>query len=423
VPRITSSVTSPDQSIVITGVGVVSPNGIGCDAYARACLAGESGLKRPSLPEHGNGKTSSLGIVEGFDPSTAMPDADVRRTPRMVPMAVAAAREAIAFSKLPTTSLDESRAIGVALGSGGGGLGFVEVQYSALFSSGRGKLSPFAITAGTHGNLSSELSIQLGLRGPSHVISTGCTSSTDALGYARYLIRSGLCDVVIAGGADSPIMPGILAGFERMGVVSTKRWDDPRQSSRPFSADRDGFVLSEGAWMFVLESAAHAVRRGAKVLAEFVGYGSTCDAYHRVQIAPDAAESSRAIDMALADAGIDAAAIDYVNLHGTGTPMNDRLETLAIKRSLGDRAMRIPMSSTKSMIGHPQGACGAAGLAATLLCLAQGKVHPTVNVAVPDPECDLDYVVDGTRACDAEYVLCNCIAFGSKNSAMVLKKG
>lgn len=411
----------PSESAVITGVGVVSPNGVGVEAFTRACLAGESGLKRPSLPEHGEGKTSSLGIVEGFDPTSVMSDADVRRTPRMVPMAVAAAREAIAMARLEHGPIESSRRIGVVLGTGGGGLGFVETQYAALFTKG-GKLSPFAITAGTHGNLSSELSIQLGLRGPSHVISTGCTSSTDAFGYARYLLRSGMCDAVIVGGADSPIMPGILAGFERMGVVSMRRWDDPRQSSRPFSADRDGFVLGEGAWMFVMESAEFAKARGAKPLAALQGYGSTCDAYHRVQIAPDAAESSRAIELALADAGIDAGAVDYVNLHGTSTPMNDRLETLAIKRSLGPRAMQIPMSSTKSMIGHPQGACGAAGLAATIVTLRERRVHPTINVDMPDAECDLDYVTEGSRACDVEFVLCNCIAFGSKNSAIVLKR-
>jgi 3-oxoacyl-[acyl-carrier-protein] synthase II len=407
------------QRIVITGIGVVSPNGIGVSAFTDSLLRGISGLKRPALPEHGNGRTSSLAYVEGFEPSQHMSDTDVRRTPRLVPMAVAASREAIAMAGLLTDSLEASRAVGVALGTGGGGLGFVETQYQALYANG-GKLSPFAITAGTHGNLSSEISIQLGLRGPSHVISTGCTSSTDALGYARYLIRTGLCDVVLAGGADSPIMPGILAGFERMGVLSSRRWDDARQSSRPFSADRDGFVLGEGAWMFVLESARHAERRGATVLATFSGYGSTCDAFHRVQIAPDALESSRAIDLALRDAAVSAADIGYVNLHGTSTPMNDRLETVAIKRSLGDRAVHVPMSSTKSMIGHPQGACGAAGVAASILCLMHGKAHPTINLDEADPECDLDYIPGDARELKARHVLCNCIAFGSKNSAIIL---
>ena len=431
VPPSTNAALDPSQRIVITGIGAVSPNGVGCEAFADACLAGRSGLSRPAAYEAWAGRTSSLGAVVGFEPASVMSEVDLRRTPRMIPLAIAAAREALAMSKLPTTSLDESRGVGVALGSGGGGLGFVETQYEALYARGTNghadvvaggrKLSPFAITAGTHGNLSSELSIQMGLRGPSHVISTGCTSSTDALGYARYLIRSGLADAVIAGGADAPIMPGILTAFERMGVVSTRRWDDPRQSSRPFSADRDGFVLGEGAWMFVLESMSHATARSATILAEFTGYGSTCDAFHRVQIAPDAAESSRAIDLALHDARVGPADVGYVNLHGTSTQMNDRLETLAIRRSLGAYAAAIPMSSTKSMIGHPQGACGAAGLAATILCLRRGRVHPTINIDLPDADCDLDYVADGSRSTGATVALCNCIAFGSKNSAIVVR--
>ena len=406
--------------IVITGIGVVSPNGIGAGAFADACLRGESGLRRPD-ESMGELKTSAVASVVGFDPSTQMSDADVRRTPRMVPLALAAAREALAMSRWdPSASLDASRATGVALGTGGGGLGFVEEQYKHLFTRG-GKLSPFAITSGTHGNLSSELSIQLGLRGPSHVVTTGCTSSTDAIGYARYLIRTDLADVVVAGGADAPIMPGILTGFERMGVTSTRRWDDARQSSRPFSKDRDGFVLGEGAWMFVLESHAHAVARGATILAEISGYGSTCDAFHRVQIAPDAAESTRAIEIALRDAGLTADAIGHVNLHGTSTAMNDRLETMAIRNALNGTADRVPMSATKSMIGHPQGACGAAGLAATVLTLRRGRVHPTINLVMPDADCDLDYVAGDARDCDAEFALCNCIAFGSKNSAIVLR--
>ena len=422
------SPASGASRIVVTGIGVVSPNGVGVQAFCNACLAGRSGLSRPAVYDHWAGRTSSVGAVTGFDPTSAMSEVDVRRTPRLVPMAVAAAREAIAMAQLPTASIDDSRRVGVALGSGGGGLGFVETQYEALYAkatqdeAGPGRrLSPFAITAGTHGNLSSELSIQLGLRGPSHVISTGCTSSTDAIGYARYLIRSGLAAAVVAGGADAPIMPGILTAFERMGVLSTRRWDDPASASRPFSADRDGFVLGEGAWMFVLESAEFAQARGAISLATIAGYGSTCDAFHRVQIAPDAAESVRAIELALRDARIEPAAIGYVNLHGTSTSMNDRLETLAMHKSLGERARRIPMSSTKSMIGHPQGACGAAGLAATILGLRQGRVHPTINVDVPDPACDLDYVTEGARASDATYALCNCIAFGSKNSAIVVE--
>jgi 3-oxoacyl-[acyl-carrier-protein] synthase II len=284
-----------------------------------------------------------------------------------------------------------------------------------------GKASLYSITGGTHGNLSSEISIALGLRGPSHVMSTGCTSSTDAIGYAAMMIRSGVVPVVLAGGADSPIAPGILQAFEKMRVISTRRWDDPARASRPFNRDRDGFVLGEGAWMFVLEDADHAAARGATSIAEIAGYGSTCDAFHRVQIAPDVVEPVRAMQLAMADAGV--SDVDYINLHGTGTDLNDRLETQAVKACFGDRASAIPMSSTKSLIGHPQGACGAAGVAATVLAMAAGRVHPTINLDSPDPACDLDYVPNVARAVGVNVALCNCIAFGSKNSALVIRKG
>jgi 3-oxoacyl-[acyl-carrier-protein] synthase II len=254
------------------------------------------------------------------------------------------------------------------------------------------------------------------------VLSTGCTSSTDAIGYAMTLIRAGAVPAMLAGGADAPIAEGILHAFEKMRVISTRRWDDPARSSRPFSADRDGFVLGEGAWMFVLEDREHALERGATVLAELLGYGSTCDAFHRVQIAPDVVEPVRAMELALQDADVAKDEIGYVNLHGTGTELNDRMETIAMRRFLGERAERVPMSSTKSMIGHPQGACGAAGLAATILGIRTGVLHPTINLEKPDPACDLDYIPQMGRRADVDVALCNCIAFGSKNSALVVKR-
>jgi 3-oxoacyl-[acyl-carrier-protein] synthase II len=207
-----------------------------------------------------------------------------------------------------------------------------------------------------------------------------------------------------------------------MRVVSTRRWDDPAHSSRPFSADRDGFVLGEGAWMFVLEDRGHALARGATPLAELAGYASTCDAYHRVQIAPDVVEPVRAMELALAEAGCAKDEVGYVNLHGTGTDLNDRMETAALRKCFGARADRVPMSSTKSMIGHPQGACGAAGLAATVLGMRDGVLHPTINLRQPDPRCDLDYVPDTARVARVDVALCNCIAFGSKNSAIVVTR-
>jgi 3-oxoacyl-[acyl-carrier-protein] synthase II len=226
---------------------------------------------------------------------------------------------------------------------------------------------------------------------------------------------------MICGGADAPVSRGILTAFERMRVVSLRQWDDPRSASRPFDKDRDGFVLGEGAWMFVIESLEHALERGATILAEITGYASTCDAYHRVQIAPDVIEPVRAMQLAISQSGVAIDEIGYINLHGTSTAQNDALETAAIKKCFGPRAFNIPMSSTKSMIGHPQGASGAAGIAAAVLALRAGILHPTINLQTPDPLCDLDYVPHHSRPTDARVALCNCIAFGSKNSALVLR--
>jgi 3-oxoacyl-[acyl-carrier-protein] synthase II len=363
-----------------------------------------------------------VGQARDFEPATVMDVAESRRVPRMIPMALAASREAMAMAGLadiPPDDVASQRKIGVSLGTGGGGLGFVEEQYRTWFTQGKGSL--YSITSGTHGNLSSELSITLRLRGPSHVLSTGCTSSTDALGYAAMLIRTGVVPMMLTGGADSPITTCILTAFEKMRVISTRRWDDPTKASRPFSLDRDGFILAEGSWMFVLEERDHALARGATILAELAGYASTCDAYHRVQIAPDAIEPVRAMELAMQDAGVAKDEIGYVNLHGTSTDLNDRMETAAIKKCFGPGAADIPTSATKSLIGHAQGACGAAGLAATILCLRQGMIHPTINLDEPDPACDLDYTPHTVRAARVDVALCNCIAFGSKNSVIVLK--
>lgn len=413
--------TAFPHRVVITGIGAVAPNGVGVEAYFSALAAGKSGLSRVSFPDYPHLKTSTVASCAAYSPDGDMDAADLRRVPRMIPMAVRASREALSVAGLTIADddLDLQRSIGVALGTGGGGLAFVEEQYRSFFR--EGKASLFSITAGTHGNLSSELSIQLKLRGPSHVLSTGCASSTDAIGYATNMIRTGLMPRMLAGGADSPIAPGILTAFEKMRVVSTRFYDDPARACRPFQSDRDGFILGEGAWMFVLERLDLALARGATPLAEIAGYASTCDAFHRVQIRPDVVECTRALELALADARVTPEAIDYVNLHGTGTDLNDKLETAALKRALGPQAYRVPMSSTKSMIGHPQGACGAAGLAATVMTLRTGVIHPTLNQDAPDPECDLDYTPNTARRAKVRTALCNCIAFGSKNSALVVR--
>lgn len=260
------------------------------------------------------------------------------------------------------------------------------------------------------------------LHGLSHIISTGCTSSTDAMFYAAQHIALGRQDIMLTGGVDSPISPGILKGFEVM-TVCTKEWnDEPERACRPFSKDRSGIVIGEGSWVFVLEAYEKAIERGAKIYAEVAGYGVTCDAYHRVRLEENGIEPARAMSMAMADAGIAPENIDYVNLHGTSTQLNDRIETQAVKLAFGEAAYNIPMSATKSQIGHPQGATGAAGIGATLLALHKSVIPPTINLEVPDPDCDLDYVPNKARTGTVDAALCNCIGFGSKNSALILKK-
>ena len=282
--------------------------------------------------------------------------------------------------------------------------------------------SVYVVPSSTIGTLASEISMRFGFRGFSHVVSTGCTSSTDALGYAVRQIQAGVVDCVVAGGADAPIAPLILRGFIAMRILSTKWNEEPARASRPFSRDRDGFVIGEGAWFFVLEDRERAMARGASVYGEIAGYGSTCEAFHRVRLEECGEEPARAMSMAMREAGIGPSDVGYVNYHGTSTDLNDRIETMAIKLAFGDCAYRVPGSSLKSLIGHPQGACGAAGVAATLLAMRDGVLPPTANLECPDPECDLDYVPEPGRAAQFEWAVANCIAFGSKNSALVLRR-
>ena len=258
----------------------------------------------------------------------------------------------------------------------------------------------YTIPTSTIGTLASEVSMRFGLRGMSHIISTGCTSSTDALGYSFRHIKTGIMKTMVAGGVDSPLAPLILRGFQLMRIMSTRWNHEPQRASRPFSRDRDGFVIAEGAWFFVLEEMEQAVERGAHIYGEIVGYGSTCEAYHRVRLEECGEEPARAIGLALDEAGIPPSEVQYINYHGTSTELNDRIETRAVKLAFNGHAYKLAGSSLKSLIGHPQGACGAAGVAATLLAMRDGVVPPTINVDEPDPECDLDYVPYGAQAAD-----------------------
>lgn len=409
---------------VITGIGVVSPNGIGKDAFCRAILAGKSGVNRITRFDVDDLPVQIAGEVTDFDESAWIDRHERKHVSRAVPLAIAASSEALQDAGLnpQSMSLDAQREIGVILGSGGGAQEFSEEQYRHYFQGTVKQASLFSIPSGTIGTLSSEVSMRFGFRGFSHVVSTGCTSSTDAIGYALRQIQYGSLPLLLVGGVDTPLAPGIMKGFCLMKIM-TPSWNrDPERGSRPFSTDRDGFVVAEGSWMFVLEEYEHAQARGAHIYAEVAGYGSTCEAFHRVRLAECGEEPARAIQLAMQDASVSADAIDYANLHGTSTQLNDRIETRAMKLALGDRAHSIPMSALKSQIGHPQGASGAAGVAATLIAMHHNEIPPTINLENPDPECDLDYVPQPGRKCEIENAICNCIAFGSKNSALLLRK-
>ena len=412
------------RRVAITGIGCLAPNGNGREAYAAALARGRSGVGRISLFDPEGLPATIAGEIKDFDPTDHLDPRDVRHVSRAVPLALAASAEALSDAGLDpgAMSLEERRAVGVILGSGGGPIELSERMYHLYYTNQVKKATVYAIPSGTIGSLSSEISMRFGFRGPSHVVSTGCTSSTDALGYSFRAIRFGTSDVLLAGGVDATVVRGIMEGFVMMRVVSTSREMDPPRASRPFSADRDGFVLGEGSWMFVLEEMDRARARGARVYAEIRGWGATCDAHHRVRLDESGEEPARAMTLALEEAGLPPEALDYVSYHGTSTPLNDRVETRAARIAFGDAAPRIPGSSIKSMIGHAQGACGAAGVAATALAMRDGFLPPTINLDEPDPACDLDYVPNVSRPADISAALCNCIGFGSKNSALVIAR-
>ena len=413
---------SRGRRVVVTGMGAVSPIGNCRNCYWESLHGGSSGVRTIDGFDVANSPVKIAAQVVDFDWESELSAKDRKHVPRTVPLLLRAVREAVSDAKLnpEEMSLDERRRVGIEIGTGGGGLAFTEKHYEYWFVGPRHGASVYVIPASTHGGLSSEVSMAFGFRGLSHVVSTGCTSSTDAIFYAAEHIARGRQDVMIAGGVDAPIAPGILAGFELMKVLTPHWNDEPHRASRPFSVDRSGMVLGEGAYVYVLENLESAQARGATIYAEIKGYGSTCDAYHRVRLDDSGEEPARAMTIALENAGCSPDDIDYVNLHGTSTLLNDKIETAAVKMALGKRAYEIPMSGTKSQVGHPQGASGAAGLGATLCAITTGVIPPTINLDVMDPECDLDYVPNESRPANIDTALCNCIGFGSKNSALVV---
>jgi len=413
------------RRVVVTGLGAVSPNGIGVGAFWEATRSGRSGIDTITFFDPESLACRIAGAVKNFKPEDYLAPRELRRVGRAVPLAIAATTEALRVARVcfQGTSLEEKRSWSVVLGSGGGTSDFIEEQYRLYFSDQLRKVSAYNVSSSTLGTISSEVSLYFDFRGSSHMISTGCTSSTDAIGYAFNMIRFGLADQLVTGGVDATITPGVMQGFCIMQAVSTSHNENPSCGSRPFDRGRDGFVLGEGAWTLVLEERDHALERGTPILAEVLGYGSTCDAYHRVRLDPSGEEPSRAMTLAIQDAGVCKDEIGYLALHGTSTVLNDKTESLAVKLCFGKDAYQIPMSSLKSMIGHPQGASGAAGVVSAILAMNDGFLPPTINYEEPDPECDLNYIPNRGIAKTVDYSLCNCIGFGSKNSALVVGRG
>jgi 3-oxoacyl-[acyl-carrier-protein] synthase II len=412
------------RRVVVTGVGCVTPIGIGREQFWQSVKEGRSGVSRITRFDPSDLPVQIAGEVKGFDPDAVIPPKDRQHVSHAVAYAIAAAGLAFEDAGLNPAqmSLDERRDIGIILGSGGASLSFIEKQYRYYFANEAKKASIYSIPTATPGSLPSELSMPFGIKGFSHLISTGCTSSTDAINYAAQNIALGRIKQVLTGGIDAPLAHSIVLGFCVMKVMTSSWNHDPARASRPFSRNRDGFVVAEGAYLFLLEEMEHALNRGARIYGEIAGYGSTCDAHHRVRLDESGIEPARAMTLAMADAGVRPEEIDYINLHGTSTELNDRIETRAVKLAFTETAARIPMSATKSMIGHPQGASGAAGLTATLGGMNLGFLPPTINLDEADPECDLDYVPNKARPAEIRTALCNCIGFGSKNSALVVKR-
>jgi 3-oxoacyl-[acyl-carrier-protein] synthase II len=434
--RRADSIVPPRRSfprIAISGIGVASPFGAGRECFWDHVRQGRSATRRidefdpapyacqvaaplPALSIDHAARLDAHAALDGRSDDVLRERAEARRYSRASLAGVIAAREAWQDAGL---RLGEPGA-GVIIGTGGGGIELGEKQYREFFTDGLRRVTPYAIPLSICGMLSSEISMALHLHGISHVLSTGCTSSTDATGYAVSLLRAGEADALLCGGVDACVTPGMIYGFSRMRVVSTAFNDVPAQASRPFDQARDGFVLGEGAWMYVLELEARARARGAHVYATIDGYGSTCDAYHRVQMDPEGVQIVRAMRMALERAGRAPESIGYVNFHGTSTQLNDAIEIRCVREVFGGHTMRLYGSSTKSMVGHPQGASGACGIVTTALALERGYLPPTINVMHQDPACDMDVLANEGRAADVEAALCNCLGFGSKNSAVVL---
>ncbi len=410
------------RRVVVTGLGAVTPIGTGVQKFWENLIAGVSGIdiiKRFDPVEIGL-TVHIAGEVKDFEPERYFDKKDAQKVSDFIKFAVAASEEAIRDSGLLESKVDPYR-VGVIIGTGIGGLRDIEEQQKVLMEKGPRRVSPFFIPYGISNMASGLVAIRFGFKGPNYCVVSACATGNHAIGDAMRLIQKGDIDVAIAGGCESAITPLGVAGFAVMRALSTRN-HEPQKASRPFDADRDGFVMGEGAGILVLEEYEHAKARGAKIYAELVGYGATDDAYHITAPCADGEGAYMCMKLALEDAGIRPEDIDYINAHGTSTPLNDKSETLAIKRLFGEHAYRLKISSNKSMIGHLLGAAGAVEAVATVKTIETGIIPPTINLENPDPECDLDYVPNKAVEYPVRYALSNSFGFGGTNACLVFKK-
>ncbi|APC08072.1 beta-ketoacyl-ACP synthase II [Neomoorella thermoacetica] len=408
------------KRVVITGLAAISPVGTGKDKFWRALVAGQSGIGPITRFDAAAMPVRFAGEVKDFDAGLFFDRKEARRMDRFAQYAVAGARMAVEDAALDLAKENRDR-VGVIFATGIGGMETFEEQTRVLLERGPNRVSPFFVPMMIANMAAGQISINLGTRGVNFTVVNACASGTNAVGEAFRALQRGDADVVITGGSEASVTPLAVAGFAALKALSVRN-DDPTRASRPFDRGRDGFVLGEGAGVLVLETLEHARARGARIYAEVAGYGCTADAYHITAPAPDGSAASRAMALALEDAGLKPGDVDYINAHGTSTELNDRQETLAIKNLFGADAYRVAISSTKSMIGHLLGAAGAIELVATALTIATGVIPPTINYEEPDPECDLDYVPNVARERQVAVAMSNSFGFGGHNAAIVLRK-
>ena len=408
------------RRVVVTGMGAITPLGLTPEKFWANLLAGKSGIGPMTLCDPSGYPCQIAGEVRDFDPIQFMPSREARRMARFSQLAVAASLTAVDAARLKIEQ-EDPYSVGVILGNGNGGFPTLEENCRILAEKGGMRMSPFFFPMVLPNMAAANVSNYLGAKGYNATVSTACAASNHAIGEALGVIRHGGAEVVLAGGTEAGISQLGLSGFAVMRALSTRN-DQPERASRPFDAERDGFVPSEGSAILVLEALEHAQARNADILVEVSGFSSTADAGHRVQPQESGESASESMRRALKDAGVTLDEVDYINAHGTSTPLNDAVETLAIKRLFGDRAYKVPISSTKSMIGHSLGASGSLEALACIRTITSGMIHPTINYETPDPECDLDYVPNQARAKDVRVALSNAFGFGGQNSCLVFRK-